>query len=179
LEGSRGDGKEVVRKKRYKKFKKSSKKSSKKRQIKVRQKGSNDSIAEYCILAEVQKSLKKKFKKSSKKSLKKKFKKKFQKMFEKKFTKKVRKYYKLSEGGRGGEGGREGGRRIVIPMPEAINFVDGRRQKSQMNQKAGSARQCQAVHQSSSYPNPKCWTSHLGQQVPQHDVIRRCPFFEN
>jgi hypothetical protein len=33
----------------------------------------------------------------------------------------------LSEGGRGGEG-REGGRRIVIPMPEAINFVDGRRQ---------------------------------------------------
>jgi hypothetical protein len=34
----------------------------------------------------------------------------------------------LSEGGRGGEGG-EGGWRIVIPMPEAINFVDGRRQK--------------------------------------------------
>jgi hypothetical protein len=38
-------------------------------------------------------------------------------------------------GGRGGEGrgGREGGREggwiIVIPMPEAINFVDGRRQK--------------------------------------------------
>jgi hypothetical protein len=26
-------------------------------------------------------------------------------------------------------GGREGGWRIVIPMPEAINFVDGRRQK--------------------------------------------------
>jgi hypothetical protein len=25
-------------------------------------------------------------------------------------------------------GGREGGWRIVIPMPEAINFVDGRRQ---------------------------------------------------
>jgi hypothetical protein len=33
------------------------------------------------------------------------------------------------EGGReGGEGGREGGWRIVIPRPEAINFVDGRRQ---------------------------------------------------
>jgi hypothetical protein len=30
------------------------------------------------------------------------------------------------EGGEGGEG-REGWR-IVIPMPEAINFVDGRRQ---------------------------------------------------
>jgi hypothetical protein len=51
----------------------------------------------------------------------------FEKMFEKKFAKKVRKYYKLSEG-RGGEGW--GGCRIVIPMPEAINFVDGRRQKS-------------------------------------------------
>jgi hypothetical protein len=58
-------------------------------------------------------------------------------MFEKKFAKKVRKCYKLSEGGReeGREGGREEGRggrggwRIVIPMPEAINFVDGRRQK--------------------------------------------------
>jgi hypothetical protein len=64
LEGSRGDGKEVVRKKDKKKFKKkfkkSSKKSSKKGQIKVRQKGSNDSIAEYCILAEVQKKFEKK-----------------------------------------------------------------------------------------------------------------------
>jgi hypothetical protein len=30
-------------------------------------------------------------------------------------------------------GGREGGRRIVIPMPEAINFVDGRRQKKSLN----------------------------------------------
>jgi hypothetical protein len=39
-----------------------------------------------------------------------------------------KKYYKLSEG-RGGRGGREGGWRIVIPRPEAINFVDGRRQK--------------------------------------------------
>jgi hypothetical protein len=47
-------------KKFKKKFKKSSKKSSKKGQIKVRQKGSNDSIAEYCILAEVQKKLEKK-----------------------------------------------------------------------------------------------------------------------
>jgi hypothetical protein len=46
----------------------------------------------------------------------------FEKMFEKKLAKKVRKYYKLSEGG-------EGGWRIVIPMPEAINFVDGHRQK--------------------------------------------------
>jgi thymidylate synthase ThyX len=67
---------------------------------------------------------KKSLKKSSKKSSKKKFKKKFEKMFEKKFAKKVRKYYKLSEGGVGW-----GGWRIVIPMPEAINFVDGRRQK--------------------------------------------------
>jgi hypothetical protein len=50
----------------------------------------------------------------------------FEKMFEKKFAKKVRKYYKLLEGGRGGEG--RGGGRIVIPMPEAINFIDGRRQ---------------------------------------------------
>jgi hypothetical protein len=54
--------------------------------------------------------------------------KKFEKMFEKKFAKKVRKYYKLSEGGGDRRGG-EGGWRIVIPMPEAINFVDGRRQK--------------------------------------------------
>jgi hypothetical protein len=37
----------------------------------------------------------------------------------------------LSEGRGGREGGegREGGWRIVIPRPEAINFVDGRRQK--------------------------------------------------
>jgi hypothetical protein len=62
-------------------------------------------------------------KKSSKKSLKKSSKKKFEKKFEKKFAKKVRKYYKLSDGGRIGW-------RIVIPMPEAINFVDGRRQKA-------------------------------------------------
>jgi hypothetical protein len=57
LEGSRGDGKEVVQKKDQKKFKKSSKKVQKKVQkigrIKVRKKGSNDSIAEYCIMAEV------------------------------------------------------------------------------------------------------------------------------
>jgi hypothetical protein len=49
---------------------------------KVRQKGSNDSIAEYCIMAEVRK-------KFEKKSLKKSSKKKFEKMFEKKFAKKV------------------------------------------------------------------------------------------
>jgi L-fucose isomerase-like protein len=63
LEGSRGDGKEVVHKKikkMFKKmFKKSSKKSSKKGQIKVRQKGSNDSIAEYCIMANVRKKFEK------------------------------------------------------------------------------------------------------------------------
>jgi hypothetical protein len=47
-------------------------------------KGSNDSIAEYCILAEVPK--------------------KFEKILEKKFAKKVQKYYKLSEGGEGGVG---------------------------------------------------------------------------
>jgi hypothetical protein len=41
---------------------------------------------------------------------------------------KVRKKIKLLEGGDGGEG-REGVWRIVIPMPEAINFVDGRWQK--------------------------------------------------
>jgi hypothetical protein len=32
-------------------------------------------------------------------------------------------------GGGGGWGWCVGGWRIVIPMPEAINFVDGRRQK--------------------------------------------------
>jgi arginine decarboxylase-like protein len=52
-----------------KKFKKSSQKSFKKGQIKVWQKGSNDSIAEYCILAEVQKKFKKKFKKKLKKKV--------------------------------------------------------------------------------------------------------------
>jgi hypothetical protein len=63
--GSRGEGG------RSKKAKKSSKKSSKKVQkkgrIKVRQKGSNDSIAEYCIMAEVRKKFEKSSKKSSKK----------------------------------------------------------------------------------------------------------------
>jgi hypothetical protein len=53
-------------------------------------------------------------------------------MFEKKFAKKVQKYYKLSEGREGGREGGEGGWRIVIPMPEAINFVDGRRQKTDL-----------------------------------------------
>jgi hypothetical protein len=47
-----------------KKIKKSSNKSSKKvkikGQIKVRQKGSNDSVAEYCIFAEVRKKFEKK-----------------------------------------------------------------------------------------------------------------------
>jgi hypothetical protein len=55
LDGSRVDGKEVVRKKDPKKV-------QKKGQIKVRQKGSNDSIAEYCILAEVRKKFEKKVK---------------------------------------------------------------------------------------------------------------------
>jgi hypothetical protein len=72
--------------------------------------------------------LKKKFEKKFKKKFEKNFKKKFEKMFEKKFAKKVRKYYKLSEGGREGKGGW----RIVIPMPEAINFVDRRRQKTRL-----------------------------------------------
>jgi hypothetical protein len=64
MEGSQGNGKEVIRKKDKrkfkKKFKKSSKKSSKNGRIKVRQKGSNDSIAEYCIMAKVQKKFEKK-----------------------------------------------------------------------------------------------------------------------
>jgi hypothetical protein len=56
----------------------------------------------------------------------------------KKVRKIIIKNYKLLEG-RGGEArrgeergreGREGGWRIVIPMPEAINFVDGRRENA-------------------------------------------------
>jgi hypothetical protein len=43
--------------------------------------------------------------------------------------KKVRKNYKLLEGREGGRKGR-GGWRIVIPMPEALNAVEGRRQKA-------------------------------------------------
>jgi hypothetical protein len=39
------------------------KKSSKKGRIKVQQKGSNDSIAEYCIMAEVRKKFEKKVRK--------------------------------------------------------------------------------------------------------------------
>jgi hypothetical protein len=54
--------------------------------------------------------------------LKKKFEKKFEKKFKKKFEKKFKKITNCRRGG-------EGGWRIVIPMPEAINFVDGRRQK--------------------------------------------------
>jgi hypothetical protein len=73
LEGSRGDGKKVVRKK-------DQKKSSQKVRKKVWQKGLNDSIAEYCIIAEVRK--------------------KFKKKVRKKVRKKVWKKYKLLEGGR-------------------------------------------------------------------------------
>jgi hypothetical protein len=77
-------------------LKKVQKKVQKKGQIKARQKGSNDSIAEYCILAEVQK----------------KFKKKVQKKVVKKFEKKV--CYKSSKilqivRGKGGREGGEGG----------------------------------------------------------------------
>jgi hypothetical protein len=54
--------------------------------------------------------------------------------------KKGRKNYKLSEGrgGEGREGGREGGWRIVIPMPEAINFVQTNKQTN--NQSSRSPR---------------------------------------
>jgi hypothetical protein len=63
-------------------------------------------------MAEVRKKFKKKVRKnSSKKSLKKSLLKKFENITNCR------------------RGGREGGWRIVIPMPEAINFVDGRRQK--------------------------------------------------
>jgi hypothetical protein len=59
--------------------------------------------------------MKKSLKKCLKKSLLKKF-------------KNITNCWREGRGGRGGEGG-EGGWRIVIPMPEAINEVDGRRQK--------------------------------------------------
>jgi hypothetical protein len=53
------------------------------------------------------------------------------KKFEKKFLKIIIKNYKLLEGwgvvGSGGEG--RVGWRIVIPMPKALNCVEGRRQK--------------------------------------------------
>jgi hypothetical protein len=77
-------------------------------------------------------STKKVRKKSSKESSKKKFEKKFDKKFEK-----ITNCWRGGEGW-GGEGGREGGWggegreggwRIVIPMPEAINEVEGRMQK--------------------------------------------------
>jgi hypothetical protein len=61
----------------------------------------------------VQKVQKKSSKKVAKKSSKK---------VQKKVRKIIIKNYKLLEG--------RGGWRIVIPMPDAINFVDGRRQKS-------------------------------------------------
>jgi hypothetical protein len=47
-------------------------------------------------------------------------------MFEKSLLKKFK---NITNCRREGGEGREGGWRIVIPMPEAINFVDGRRQK--------------------------------------------------
>jgi hypothetical protein len=60
LEGSRGDGKEVVRKKIEKKVQKMFKKCLNISMKKVWQKGSNDSIAEYCIIKEVRKKFEKK-----------------------------------------------------------------------------------------------------------------------
>jgi hypothetical protein len=66
---------------------------------------------------------------------------KVQKKVQKKVRKIIIKNYKLLEGGegregRGGEG--SGGWRIVIPMPEAINFVDGRRQKNEQKSSISS-----------------------------------------
>jgi hypothetical protein len=84
------------------KIKKVQKKVQKKGQIKIRQKGSNDSIAQYCIMAEVRKKFKTKVRnKSSKKSSKKSLKKSLLKKFE-----------NITNCWRGGW-------RIVIPMPEA------------------------------------------------------------
>jgi hypothetical protein len=74
-------------------------------QKKVRKKDSNYSIAEYCIIAEVRK--------------------KYEKKVQKKVQKIIIKNYKLLEGGEG-----TGGWRIVIPMPESLNCVKGRRQKT-------------------------------------------------
>jgi hypothetical protein len=61
-------------------------------------------------------------KKSSKKSLK--------KCLKKSLLKKFENITNCRREGREGRGGREGGWRNVISMPEAINFVDGRRQKA-------------------------------------------------
>jgi hypothetical protein len=41
----------------------------------------------------------------------------------------LKKFENITNCRREGREGGEGGWRIVIPMPEAINFVDGRRQK--------------------------------------------------
>jgi hypothetical protein len=170
LEGSRRDGKEVVQKK----IKKSSKKSSKKVQIFFSKKRSNKSLTKrfkwlYCGIlhngGSTKKVRKKSSKKSSKKSLKKKFEKKVQKMFKKKFAKKVQKYYKLSEGREGGRGGW----RIVIPMPESINFVDGRRQKTNLLV-AGS--QVIGPGPTSGYPGPFGGVPSRTGSIP-HDVIQQ------
>jgi hypothetical protein len=66
-----------------------------------------------------------------KKKVLKKVQKKVQKKFLKKFKKKFKKSSKKSSKNNykklqivGGEGGREGGWRIVIPMPEALNYVE-------------------------------------------------------
>jgi hypothetical protein len=169
LEGSRRDGKEVVQKK----IKKSSKKVQKKFK-KSSKKRSNKSLTKrfkwlYCGIlhngGSTKKVRKKSSKKSSKKSLKKKFEKKVQKMFKKKFAKKVQKYYKLSEGREGGRGGW----RIVIPMPESINFVDGRRQKTNLLV-AGS--QVIGPGPTSGYPGPFGGVPSRTGSIP-HDVIQQ------
>jgi hypothetical protein len=67
----------------------------KKKSKKIRQKGSNDSIAEYCIIAEVRKKFEKKFEIF--------FDKKFEKKFEKMFGK-ITNCWRRGEG-EGGEGG--------------------------------------------------------------------------
>jgi hypothetical protein len=69
-----------------------------------------------------------KVRKKLEKKVQKKVRKKSSKKSSKKSLKKSLKILQIVGGREGGEG-REGGWRIVIPMPEAINFVDGRRQK--------------------------------------------------
>jgi hypothetical protein len=108
-----------------------SKKRSKKVQKKV-QKRSNKSSTKrfkwlYCGILHIGGSTKKVRKKVRKKSSKKCLKKCLKKSL-------LRKFENITNCRREGGEGREegvgwGGWRIVIPMPEAINFVDGRRQK--------------------------------------------------